>query len=59
MQNERGCLNHYNVFVYIQDFEIVFLRIVGAFLVYEILDNDVYLDLVGYYKFFLLVFVFD
>ena len=43
MQNEKDYLNQYNEFLHILDFKIVFYKIVGALLVFDVLDNNVYL----------------
>ena len=41
MQNEKDFFYHYNVFEYIQDFEIVFQKSDNVLLVFVILDNNV------------------
>ena len=45
MQNGMKYLNHYSEFLHILDFETLFWKIVGAFLVFGILNNNVYLYL--------------
>ena len=42
---------HYNEIVHIQDLEILFLKNFYAFLVFEVLNINVYLDEIDYYKF--------
>ena len=58
-RNEKGYLNHYNVFEHIHDFEIVFLKIDDALLVFVVLDSNECLYLIDCYKFLLLDFLFD
>ena len=43
MQNERDYTYQNNEFVHIQDFEKLFQNVDGALLVFEVLDNNVYL----------------
>ena len=59
MQNDKDFFYHYNVFEYIQDFQIVFWKSDDALVVFVILDNNVYLYFEVYYKFSLLVYLFD
>ena len=59
MENEKDCSNFYNEFVHIQDFEIVFKKSDDALLVIEVLDKNVSLYLIEYYKFLLSVYVID
>ena len=51
MQNEKNFLYHYNVFVHILDFEIYFLKSDDALWVFVVLDNNVCLYQIDYYKF--------
>ena len=52
MQSEMDFFYHYNVFEYIQDFEIVFRKSNDAFVVFEVLNNDVCLYEKHYSKLF-------
>ena len=52
MQNEMDYFYYYKRFLLIQDFEKIFWKIVGALLVYDILNNNIYLYWIDYYKFF-------
>ena len=51
LKNEKDHSNHYNEFEHIQDLEELFQKIVYAILVYEILNNNVYLSLMDWNKF--------
>ena len=51
-QNEKDYLNYCNEFLHIHDFEKLFLKNGGAFLVYEILIENVCSCLIDYYNFF-------
>ena len=51
MQKEKGFFLHYIEFVYIQDFEKVSWKIVCALLEHEVLDSNVNLYEIDYYKF--------
>ena len=51
MQNEKEFFYHYNVLEYFQDFEIGFWKSDDTLLVFVILDNNVYLNEIVYYKF--------
>ena len=42
MQNEKDFFYHYNEFEHIQGFEMVFQKIVGALLLFEVLTYNVY-----------------
>ena len=53
LQNEKEYFFHYNEFVHIQHFEIVFSKIVYALLVFVFLDNIISLFKIDYYKFLL------
>ena len=59
MQNEIDYLNHCNEFVHNLDFDILIIKNVGALSVYDVLNNNVYLYMIYYYKFLLLVYSFD
>ena len=59
MQNEKDCLSYFNAFEYIQDFETVFWKSDDAILVIDVLDNNECLFEIDYYKFLLLVYLFD
>ena len=59
MQNEKDYLNYCNEFLHIHDFEKFFYKNGGAFLVYEILIKNVCIFWIDYYKYFLLVYLFD
>ena len=48
MQNEMDCLSHYNEFVHILDFEIVFWKNDDSLLVLGVLDKIVLLYLIIY-----------
>ena len=52
MQNEKDCLNYYNEFEHIQRFEKLFKKSDDALLVFVILDKNVYLFEIDYYKFY-------
>ena len=49
-QNEKDFVYHYNVFQYNQDFEIVFGKSDDEFLVFGVLDDNVCLYEIDYYK---------
>ena len=49
MQNENDYLNHYKEFLHILDFEKFFWKIDGALLVFEILNNNVYLYFIDFF----------
>ena len=51
MQNEMDCLNHYNEFEYILNFEIFFKKIIYDTLEYDVLGSNVCLYEIDYYKF--------
>ena len=53
MQNEKDCLEVYNEFECIQDFEIVFRKSDDAILVFDVLDNNVCSYEIDYYKLFI------
>ena len=59
MKNEKQYLNHCNEFVHNPDFEIIFQKTVGALSAYDVLNNNVKLYLIYYYKFLLLVCLFE
>ena len=59
MQNERDFFYHCNEFEYNHDFEQVFWKNDGTFLVFVLLDNNVYLHEIYYYKLLLLISFFD
>ena len=50
---------HCNMFEYNQDFKQVFWKIDDALLQYQVLHIDVYLCEIDYYKFLLLLRLFD
>ena len=56
MQIEKEFFYYYNVFEYIQEFVIVFLKIVNAFLVFEVLTKNVCLYEIESYNFFVSLF---
>ena len=55
MQNEKVHLYQCIVFEHNLDFEIVFWKSDDVFLVYDVLDKNVFLDIVDVNKFLLLV----
>ena len=59
MQNEKDFFYHCNVFLHNHDFGKVFRKSDDVLLVFVILDNNVYLYEKDYYKFLLLVCLFD
>ena len=58
MQNENDVFYHCNVFEYNHDFVKVFRKSDDALLVFIILDNNVSLYEIDYYKVLLLVYIF-
>ena len=58
MQIEKDCLTLYNEFLHILYFEIKFQKIVGALLVFEILDNNLYLYPIDFKNFLFLFLLF-
>ena len=50
MQNEEEYINHCTEFEHNHDFELRFWKTDDALLVFHVLDNNVYLFLIGYYK---------
>ena len=46
IQNEKDYLNHYNEFLHMLDFKKLFKKILYAILVFEILNNNIYLYLI-------------
>ena len=59
MQNEMDFSGHYNEFEYNHDYKKVFWKIDDAMEVHLIWDDNVYLCEIDYYKFLLLVCLFD
>ena len=41
MHNEKDYFYHYKIVQHIQDFEELFLKTVGALLVFDVLDNNI------------------
>ena len=56
MQSEKDYFYHYNVYVHNHDFEKVFQRFADALLEFDVLDNKLFLYIVGVNKFLLLVY---
>ena len=52
MQNEKDFFDHCNEFVYIHDFDQFFLKIDDDPLEFDVLDSNVYLYLIDYFKFY-------
>ena len=59
MQNEKDYLYHYKMFEYTHDFLKDFWKIDDAKDLHLVWDDNVYLYLKVYYKFLLLVYLFD
>ena len=59
MQNEKDYFYPRKISLQIHGFEIVLWKIVGTFLVFDVLDNNIFLNVVDVNKFLLLVYVFD
>ena len=59
MQNERDYLYHYEKYLQNQDFEIIFWKIVHGLLVYEILNNNIFIYLIGSNKLLFLNYLTD
>ena len=59
MQHEGNYMNHYNDVLQNQDFEKFFWKIVYAILVFDVLDNNIYLYIVVVNKVLLLVHVLN
>ena len=58
-QNEKDSFYHCNEFLQNRDFEKLFSEIVDALLVFVILNKNIHLFEIDYFKVFLLVYLFD
>ena len=58
-QNQEEYINHCNEFDHNHDFQVIFWKSDDALLVFDVLDNNVCLYLIDYYKCVLLVYLFD
>ena len=58
MHNGKDYINQNNEFLHNLDFEKLFWKIVGALLVFEVLNNNIYLNLIDYYNFLFFNFLF-
>ena len=59
LKNELNYFYDHKEFLHVLDFQILFWKLVYDTLVFEILINGLYLYLKDYYKFLLVIIVFD